>query len=110
MTEYLWVDRKRDITKTKEDFIKDLLNLEKIYIYNKFPNPYEMMVQFVASMVYGKETYLLDADFSISETNQLGISENELSKTYALDVSIELNNLEDVVKGTSKNSIFTQFV
>ncbi|KHM51675.1 hypothetical protein NZ47_09160 [Anaerovibrio lipolyticus] len=104
MMEYFWQDEQRNILKSREEFIEDLRKIQSINLYNCEQNPYDMMLQLVASMLYGKETYLLDDNFSASELLSLGISATDTSKVYYIDNPVRIKNFSDIVSAIQSNN------
>lgn len=72
-----WIDRKRHVIKNDNDVVSDLNSTYKVNKYIKSQNPYDMLIELLAIFTSGSEAYLLDADFSVSELNALGINKNE---------------------------------
>ena len=78
-------DENLEVKVTFEKFYSDLLNKDNIAKFIYFKKTYEVILELSAAIFYGKNVILLDGDFSESELNNLGISQNDLSDNWIID-------------------------
>ena len=80
-----WIDKLNGVTKNDDDIVRDINNTKHIHKYIRSENPYDMLRELLVAFVSGSEVYLLDADFSDTELNSLGISPDDCE--VLIDVS-----------------------
>lgn len=91
----------RDKNITYEELIEDINKTKEIkkYIYEQ--DPYEILKKLIISIINGNQITLLDSDFSSEEIKKLGVSEDELEKSYENKEKVE--NMDDLFSKIEKN-------
>lgn len=73
-----WIDAEKVSLKSYEDLINDINKKKSISKYIYYSNPYDVLVEIIASLLYGVQVELIDGDLSIGEIKRLGILEKDL--------------------------------
>lgn len=91
----------RDKNITYEELIEDINKTKEIkkYIYEQ--DPYEILKKLIISIINGNQITLLDSDFSVEEIKKLGVSEDELEKSY--ENKEKVNDMDDLFSKIEKN-------
>lgn len=92
-----WVDKERAQYKSYEDLIFAINEKTSISKYIYCSNPYDVVIELLASLAYGVQVEILDGDFSLEEIKYLGIKEEELAYKYEIKTK-KLQNIDEYLK------------
>ena len=97
-----WRDNYFGVEKSYKDFLLDIQQKGVNNVYIKNRNPYEVFLALLRNILNKKNNILLDADFSDTELNDLGINSEDIEKA-----SYQQNNI--ALKYSSFQEIFEFF-
>ena len=92
---YFWIDAEKEIYKSYEDLVFDINKKKSISKYVYCSNPYDVLVEIIARLLYGVQIELIDGDLSIEEINRLGILEKDLLNQYEIEKK-NFNNVAEI--------------
>lgn len=93
-----WIDENRNHYISYKKFLSDINNLNHIRKFIISDNPYFMLIDLVAGMLYGREMILMDADFSDNEIEELGYDSKNLDVTYTIEKRLHFNTIQDIAQ------------
>lgn len=97
-----WRDNYFGVEKSYNDFLLDIQQKGVNNVYIKNRNPYEVFLALLRNILNKKNNILLDADFSDTELNDLGINSEDIEKA-----SYQQNNI--ALKYSSFQELFEFF-
>lgn len=93
-----WIDENRNCVVSYKKFLTDINNLNQIRKFVISDNPYLMLIDLVAGMLYGREMILMDADFSDNEIEELGYEPQNLDVSYVIEKRLHFNTIQDIAQ------------
>jgi acyl-CoA synthetase (AMP-forming)/AMP-acid ligase II len=109
---YFWIDSSRQEEVTYEDFFRQLLDEGTNSVFVKAENPYYLFLNLLRNCINGKESIILDADFSSQELDSLGVTIEEINKSEYEQPSLrdKFIDFDDVLffLETNKHILFVQ--
>ena len=91
-----WIDKRNSVIKKDGDIVRDINDTTRIHKFIRGSNPYDMLLELLVAFVSGSEVYLLDADFSDTELNSLGISPNDCEALIDVSDKRIFSNTQDI--------------
>lgn len=96
---YFWIDSSRKTEVTYEDFFQQLVDEGTNSIFVKAENPYYLFLNLLRNCINGRESIILDADFSLEELDSLGVTIDEINKSQYRQSSLKgkFTDFDDVL-------------
>ena len=89
---YFWIHPRIQFSKTYRDLIDDLNARTTHRKYQYSANPYQVLLGILTGLITGEETHLLDAEFTPTELQNLGISSDALT----LETPVNKPNIKNI--------------
>ena len=99
---YFWIDTENDIYKSYEDLVFDINKKKSISKYIYCSNPYDVLVEIIASLLYGIQIELIDGDLSIEEIKRLEILEKDLLNQCEIEKK-NFKNVDEIFRVIQKS-------
>jgi acyl-coenzyme A synthetase/AMP-(fatty) acid ligase len=81
-----WIDPANSIKKTYSELMQDVRSKSRLNKYIYYKQPYQVFLDLITGLAGNKEVHLLDADFSATEIENLGISASELNQEELINL------------------------